>query len=129
MAAPKLPKTLVGLGDPSKPAPVETVPPHRPVSGAAPKLRRRSSRPPLAVDDFGDVAVGLAARSQSGVPRRLKSDSELGGAPIDARDAFLLGLVDGQTTLAALVDLSAMSEASVKERLARLARLGLVALA
>jgi hypothetical protein len=82
---------------------------------------------PVTVDKVGDAAVRMA-RSQKGAPRLLASKAAIASAPIDARAAFVLARVDGRTTVDAIVDMSGMPEADVKEILARLARLGLISL-
>jgi hypothetical protein len=93
--------------------------------------RPRTSRPPLRVDDVGDAAVAIASRAgrSPSAPRLLKSRRELADAPIDHRDAFVISLVDGQTPMQALVDVSGLPEADVVRILERLARLGIVSLA
>jgi hypothetical protein len=98
-------------------------------SGTAPITTRRP-RPSLRVDDFGDLAVAIAASvAHSSAPKLLKSRGELTDAPLDPRDAFIISLVDGTMTLPSLVDVSGMSEPEVVAILERLARLGIVSLA
>lgn len=91
--------------------------------------RKRESRPPVTVDDVGPVAVKLArsTRRQT-APKLLASKDEIAKAPLDARAAFVLSLVDGHNALDAVVDMAGMPETEVRDLLARLARLGLISL-
>jgi hypothetical protein len=143
--------TSPGLGDSGLHARhvVPTVPPHsgvrdrsseresiesRPPTSAtsAEKIsgrRPRTSRPPVRVDDVGDIAVAIASRVvQTFAPKLLKSRSELTHAPIDHRDAFVLSLVDGKMSVAAIVDVSGMPSDEIGSILQRLAGLGIIAL-
>jgi hypothetical protein len=91
--------------------------------------RPRTSRPPVRVDDVGDVAVAIASRVvQKFAPKLLKSRSELTHAPIDPRDAFVLSLIDGKMSVAAIVDISGMAGDEIGSILQRLAGLGIIAL-
>jgi hypothetical protein len=91
--------------------------------------RPRTSRPPVRVDDVGDVAVAIASRAVlTFAPKLLKSRHELTHAPIDHRDAFVLSLIDGKSNVAAIVDSSGMGTAVIASILERLAVLGIVAL-
>ena len=92
--------------------------------------RPRTSRPPPRVDDVGDVAVAIAGKHSRAVavaaPRLLKTRAELVAAPIDHRDAFVLSLLDGKTSVQGVVDLAAMPDGEVLGILERLAKLGIV---
>jgi hypothetical protein len=89
----------------------------------------KSPRPtPVTVDKVGDGAVKLARGIRKNAPHRVTSKVAIEKAPLDARSAFLLSLVDGDNTVEALVDMSGMSEQDVKSILGRLVRLGLIAL-
>lgn len=102
-----------------------------PTSGdrAATGKRPKTSRPPVRVDEVGDVAVAIARRaSRPPTPRVLKSRSQLSALPIDHRDAFVLSLIDGKMSLQALVDVAAMPRDEVLEILQRLEQLGVVSL-
>ena len=59
-------------------------------------------------------------------PRLLKTRAELAAAPIDHRDAFVLSLLDGKTSVQGVVDLAAMPDGEVLGILERLAKLGIV---
>jgi hypothetical protein len=83
-------------------------------------------RPPVTVDKVGPAAVKLAQARRGPAPRVTATRSTIAKAPIDARAAFLLSLVDGQNTMDALVDISGMPAEEVESILARLARLGLI---
>ncbi|CAN5924586.1 hypothetical protein BH11MYX4_BH11MYX4_16420 [soil metagenome] len=93
--------------------------------------RRRTSRPPVRVDEVGDVAVAIAGRQSRApvaAPQLLKPLRELASAPIDHRDAFVLSLVDGKTSVQGVVDLAAMADGEAVSILHRLATLGIVRL-
>lgn len=91
--------------------------------------RERSNRPPVTVDDVGTAAVKLARTTRrESAPKLLASRAVIARAPIDTRAAFVLSLVDGRNTAAAIVDMSGMIEDEVKAILERLARLGLISL-
>ena len=94
--------------------------------------RPRLSRAPVRVDDVGDAAVLLGARHGRAVavaaPRVLRTRRELENAPINHRDAFVLSLIDGKTSVQGLVDLAAMPDGEVVTTLARLAALGIISM-
>lgn len=91
--------------------------------------RPRTSRPPVRIDDVGDVAVAIASRAvPSFAPKLLKSRDELTSAPIDHRDAFVISLVDGKMSVAAIIDAAAMPREEVAAILERLVQLGIIAL-
>ena len=135
--------TSPGLGDSGLRARhvVPTVPPDSGVRDRSPESsppvsaerisgrRPRTSRPPVRVDDVGDAAVAIASRAvQTFAPKLLENRSELTHAPIDHRDAFVLSLIDGKMSLAAIVDISGMPSDEIAAILQRLAGLGIVAL-
>lgn len=83
----------------------------------------------MTVDEVGVAAVKLARTSRrETAPKLLASRALIAKAPIDTRAAFVLSLVDGRNTVDAIVDMSGMVEGEVKAILARLSRLGLIAL-
>jgi hypothetical protein len=97
--------------------------------------RPRTSRPPVRVDDVGAAAVALASKqarlgrnSIAASPKLLKTRRELERAPINHRDAFVLSLIDGKTSLQGVIDLAAMPDGEVLAILQRLAGLGIVSL-
>lgn len=90
--------------------------------------RRRTSRPPVSVDDVGAAAVKIARTRRESAPKLVATRSIISRAPIDTRAAFILSLIDGRNSTAAIVDMSGMPEAEVKGILERLARLGLITL-
>jgi len=135
--------TSRGLGDSGARARQEmpTAPPHSgvrdraeastpPASVEKVSTRRpRTSRPPVRVDDVGDLAVAIASKAvPSFAPKLLKSRAELTSAPIDHRDAFVISLIDGKMNVAAIVDASGMARREIAAILDRLVQLGIVAL-
>jgi hypothetical protein len=100
-----------------------------PASAEKVSTRRARTRRPVRVDDVGDAAVAIASRAMpSFAPKLLESRSELSRAPIDHRDAFVLSLIDGKTSVAQIVDASGMPRREVAAILDRLVQLGIVAL-
>jgi hypothetical protein len=70
-------------------------------------------------------AVELLRRT---VPRVVGTSAELAGAPLDHREGFVVSLVDGKTTVQALIDLAAMPDGELIAVLQRLRHLGLISL-
>jgi len=107
-------------------------PAEAPATNPPPSARKtRSARPSIREDDVGRAAVGLGKTSASvaeRVPRVVRARADLASAPIGPREAFLLALVDGSTSVQGLVDVAAMPEAEVVQILERLRRLGIVTL-
>ena len=56
------------------------------------------------------------------------SSARIREAPIDARHAFVLSLIDGKTTIPDLADVAGIAESDVDAIVARLVRLGIVAM-
>lgn len=139
--------TSPGLGDSGLRA-RQTLPTVPPISGVRERetsdvsaTERRSTRPPrssrapVRVDDVGDAAVAIAAKHGRisravviGAPKVLRTRQQLEEAPINHRDAFVLSLIDGKTSVQGVVDLAAMPEGEVLAILDRLAALGIVSL-
>ena len=91
--------------------------------------RPRTSRPPIRVDEVGDVAVAIATKaSHTSAPRLLKSRRELSDVPIDHRDGFVLSLIDGKMNIQAIIDISGMPGSEIVAILERLRRLGIISL-
>jgi hypothetical protein len=84
----------------------------------------------VKVDEVGEAAVKIARAGlrESGAPKLAASRAMIAQAPIDARAAFVLSLVDGRNTVESLIDMAGMPEAEVRSILARLQRLGLIRL-
>jgi hypothetical protein len=105
-----------------------------PASQPAPSSERTSRRPrgsrrPVRVDDFGEAAVAIAANAvRASAPKIVSTREELGAAPLDHRDAFVLSLIDGMTSVQGLIDLAGMPEQDFNAILERLVRLGIVSL-
>lgn len=88
--------------------------------------RARAHRPALRVDEVAtDRLSGVDAVT---VRPRLVDPARVAGAPIDARDAFVLQLLDGRTSVEEVVDVSGIARRDVDDIVARLVRLGLVAI-
>jgi hypothetical protein len=109
----------------------DTVPEMRvsapPASGPITKPPREP-RTAIRVDEVPVSARKITLRGPVELKPRIVNAERISRAPLDARDAFLLQLVDGKMSLTDLVDASGFSEADVDSILARLARLGIVAL-
>jgi hypothetical protein len=113
--------------EPPSPSASGKNPKWQPEAPTAPSRAKGTPRPPLAVDQVGTAAVKLAQSRRGEAPRLVASRSTIAQAPIDARAAFILSLVDGVTTVDALVDMSGMPGDEVRTILGRLTRLGLIA--
>lgn len=87
------------------------------------------SRKPLTVDSVGPTATRIArtttARQTS--PKVIATKTMISSAPLDSRSAFVLSLVDGNSDVAAIVDGAGLPSEEVIAILARLSRLGLIA--
>lgn len=97
-------------------------------SGELSRTTKRADRKSVRIDDVGEGVLEYSAAPDQVRPRMLKERKALAGAPIDHRDAFVLSLIDGRITVATLVDVAGMPEAELRAILARLARLGIIAL-
>jgi hypothetical protein len=108
----------------------DTVPEMRasapPASGPVPKSK--TPRPAIRVDEVEVSARKITLRGPVELKPRIVNASRISRAPLDARDGFLLQLIDGKLSTSDLVDASGFSETDVEAILARLARLGIVAL-
>lgn len=93
----------------------------------AAKRTGKRQRQSIREDDVGEAAARFGAPTSSSVrPRLVRSRKELAGAPIDHRDAFVMSLVDGQMSVAMLVDVAGMPEEELVAILTRLRRLGII---
>jgi len=99
-----------------------------PASQKLPSRQPRSHRP-IRVDDVGDTAVRIASKAKRGVvPRVVASPKAVAAAPRDPRDAFVLSMVDGRTSLQAIVDMAGIPEEEVMGILDHLCHSGIIAL-
>lgn len=109
----------------------DTVPEMRisapPASGPVSKPPREP-RAAIRVDEVPVSAKKITLRGPVELKPRIVNAERISRAPLDARDAFLLQLIDGTLSATDLVDASGFAEAEVEAILARLARLGIVAL-
>jgi hypothetical protein len=101
----------------------ETTPP-----ASGPVSRPKGSRPAIRVDEVPVSSKKITLRGPIELKPRINNADRIARAPLDARDAFLLQLIDGTLSGSDLVDASGFAEAEVDAILARLARLGIVAL-
>lgn len=96
-----------------------------------PASKRVSSRVAVRVDDvagavrLGHNALDLLRRT---VPRVIRSRSEVAAAPINHREGFVLSLIDGKTSVQALIDVGGMPDEDALAILQRLRRLGIITL-
>ena len=109
----------------------DTVPEMRvsapPASGPVSKPPREP-RPAIRVDEVPVSAKKITLRGPVELKPRIVNADRISKAPLDARDAFLLQLIEGKMSTNDLVDSSGFAEYEVETILARLARLGIVAL-
>jgi hypothetical protein len=88
----------------------------------------KTARPAIRVDEVPVSAKKITLRGPVELKPRVVNASRIQHAPLDARDAFLLQLIDGTMSSTDLVDASGFGQEDVDSILARLARLGIVAL-
>lgn len=109
----------------------DTVPEMRvsapPASGPVTKAPK-ASRQAIRVDQVDVSGKKITLRGPVELKPRIVNADRISRAPLDSRDGFLLQLIDGTLSTTDLVDASGFTEAEVEAILARLARLGIVAL-
>jgi hypothetical protein len=111
----------------SQPVEHDDVSPNAPASSpSSRKSLRRSVRQPLRVDDVGATTIVATHDASRGSKPQIVDRKRIPDAPLTAREAFLLALVDGALTVEDLVDAAAMPEREVTAILTRLVRLGIV---
>jgi hypothetical protein len=100
-----------------------------PPSGPMSKKPSGTPRPnPVRVDDFSGAAMKIASRSRhSSAPRLAKAKLDASKAPLDSQSAYLLSLIDGQTTVEGLADITGIAVDRISQIIERLERLGFVA--
>jgi hypothetical protein len=104
-----------------------TEPPPAPDPAPDARTTGKRPRPSIREDDVGAAAMKLGSGAPlTARPRLARSRKELETAPIDHREAFVLSLIDGKTTVQSLVDVAALPEKDVLAILARLRRLGII---
>lgn len=97
----------------------------------AQSFRRISTSPGIGpVDRISTLPPtgGEADPFYRAVPRLLQSKGQLAHAPLDHRQGFVLSLVDGKTSVQALIDLAGIAEQEVVGMLQRLRSLGIITL-
>lgn len=93
------------------------------------EITKRDARRMIAGDDEKSIPMeGVAALLRKTVPRRLDGAPDPSKAPLEPRDAFVLALVDGRTTIGMLVDITTMEEPELLAIVNRLRRLRLISL-
>lgn len=111
-------ETIRTSGDSSKP----------PASGPSKKQSGTPRPNAVRIDDVGGAAMRIASRGRpSSAPRLAKAKLDASKAPLDSQSAYVLSLVDGNTTIDALADITGMTPEGVTQIIDRLQRLGLVA--
>ena len=89
--------------------------------------RPKGSRDAVTVDQVGAAAIRMAKEARlDQVPRVVASRELISMAPIDARAAFIMALVDGRNTVEAIVDMSGMASDEARAVLEKLALLRLI---
>jgi hypothetical protein len=120
LPAMRMHSTIVPRLPPSETTPTPLLPP------PGPQPARRSISPDdVLVPLPEDGALGLLLET---VPRIIRSKDELSRAPIEHRDWYVLALLDGQTSVQGIVDISGMDPDDVLRILQRLRRLALITL-
>ena len=99
--------------------------PSEPTTG----VNRRAIRPeeagaaPARIEERQRFVVTAMNVDPDSTPHAKGSSSEVACAPLEPREAFILSLVDGSTTVEAIVDLTGLQRQEALGVLARLARL------
>jgi hypothetical protein len=93
----------------------------------SPSSRHPTARMSWAVDGTV-VDQAELERFRCTVPRRVALAGDVASAPLDARDGFILSLVDGALPVHSLVDIAGIPEHEVRAILERLEQLGIIAL-
>ena len=100
-----------------------------PATGQRPRLpSERGSKPAreaIRVDQLGSKRPSI--RGPVEVRPRIVDASRVGSAPLDARHAFVLQLIEGRFTMSELADVSGMALEDIERIVTRLTRLGIVA--
>lgn len=100
-----------------------------PATGQRPRLpAERGSKPAreaIRVDQVGSRRPSI--RGPVEVRPRIIDASRVGRAPLDARHAFVLQLIEGRFTMSELADVSGLALEDIERIVGRLTRLGIVA--
>jgi hypothetical protein len=99
-----------------------------PQSGPTKKASTTPRPAPLRVDDFGGAAMKIASRGRpSSAPRLARAKLDASKAPLDSQSAYVLSLIDGNTSLEGLADITGIPAERISQIIERLERLGFVA--
>ena len=99
-----------------------------PQSGPAKKASTTPRPSPVRVDDFGGAAMKIASRGRpSSAPRLARAKLDASKAPLDSQSAYVLSLIDGNTSLEGLADITGIPSDRISQIIERLERLGFVA--
>lgn len=94
----------------------------------APKVTQKRRREAIRVDEVGERAPKITLKTPAERRPRVVDRSRIQHAPLGSRDAFVLQMIDGTFTVTDLCDATGATEQELDEILARLVRLGLVAM-
>jgi hypothetical protein len=118
--------------DPNRPDTIEGMPkitldaiPVAPKSSPS-ERKRREVREALRVDEVRAQKITLRGAAES--RPRVVDTKRIARAPIESRDAFVIQLIDGTLTMTELSDASGIAEPELDRIVARLIRLGIVAM-
>jgi len=114
----------------------------RPEAPKAPEKAARAGKTPDAPDPSADAArrpvrtdeVGSGLRfvksavGADTVPRVTRAKTDLLSAPMGPREAYVLDVIDGATSVQGLLDVTGMTEAELHQILDRLRRLGIISM-
>lgn len=90
------------------------------------KSGERRKREALRVDEVRAQKVTLRGAAES--RPRVVDRKRVARAPLESRDAFVIQMIDGTMTMSELADASGIAEADLDQIVARLIRLGIVAM-
>lgn len=88
--------------------------------------RKREAREPVRVDEIRGQKITLRGAAEA--RPRVIDTKNIARAPLESRDAFVIQLIDGTLTMTELSDATGIAEAELDKIVARLIRLGIVAM-
>lgn len=117
--APDRPETIEGM-------PRITVDKMPVVTSGSGERRKREPREALRVDEVRAPKISLRGAAES--RPRVVDKKRITRAPLESRDAFVIQMIDGTLTMSELADACGIAEPDLDRIVARLVRLGIVAM-
>lgn len=98
--------------------------PKAPATTRASEVRRRPEA--IRIDDVGEAAIDMAARVDMRVKPRARDLEGLPSSALSAKEAYVVTLLDGKTSMDSLVAIAPMSREELEAVVDRLRRMGLI---